>query len=129
MASARAQAASSRSSPYRRPRRRMPRHERKPCSGWGLDAMIAATRPAVAGPVRSAQAVMRVGVHSACRRWDSGMCPRTVVNERTFAERGWLATRRPLWNTSTTPAVTRMSHSWPTSWKGTEYQWRSTSTW
>jgi hypothetical protein len=43
----------------------MPSAERKPCSGWGREARIDSTSLAVEGPVRAAQAMMRLGVHCA----------------------------------------------------------------
>ena len=32
----------------------MPRHDRKPCSGWGLAFMIASTSAMAAGPIEAA---------------------------------------------------------------------------
>jgi hypothetical protein len=54
--------------------------------GWGRAARIASHNDAVAGPVVPAQAVTRDGVHSACRRWASGLWPRSMV----CCPRAWL---------------------------------------
>jgi hypothetical protein len=45
-------------------RLRMPRHERKPCSGCGFAFMIASNSAIVAGPIFSASRNMRDGDHS-----------------------------------------------------------------
>ena len=74
---------------------------------------MASTSRAVAGPVRAAQEMMRPGVQAAWRRWDSGMWAGSVVKP-ALKLRGWEATRRWRWKTSTTPAVSRWSTASPT---------------
>ena len=49
----------------RSPRRTMPRHVRKPCSGWGRLASTASASLAVAGPAWAAHETMRDGVQAA----------------------------------------------------------------
>jgi hypothetical protein len=62
---ARMAAASSRPTPNGRARRRMPRQDRKPCSGCGLCSRIRSQSDAVAGPMRAASLRMRAIVQSA----------------------------------------------------------------
>ena len=78
-ATARAHADSRRSVPYFLLRRRMPRHEREPCSGWRRSARIASTSAAVCVPIVDAQLMSRDGDHSACARCAFGMCSARVV--------------------------------------------------
>src|SRR6266852_4128960 len=47
--------------------------------GCARESRIASASAAVDGPVLAAHSVIRCGVHWACDRWDSGMCPGTVV--------------------------------------------------
>jgi hypothetical protein len=53
-----------RSGPWVLFRRKSPRQERYPCSGWGRVSRMWVTTWAVAGPVASAQWMRRDGVHS-----------------------------------------------------------------
>ena len=58
----------------------------------------------VAGPVCSAQAISRDGVHSACARCARGMCAICVESRPRPVRRTWEATRRALTKTSTVAA-------------------------
>ena len=71
IASARAHAASSRSSPYFSPIRISPRHARRPDSGCGPRSRIAAATSPVFGPFVRAQPTSRSGGHSPHSRCDS----------------------------------------------------------
>ena len=88
--------------------RRMPRQERKPCSGWGRSRRMTSTRMAVAGPIRPARSRSFSGVTSAWRRWLAGRWSFSVVAPMSpGAARRWQATRLPLRKISTVLAVSR----------------------
>jgi len=64
MVRARRQAASSRSVPELFPSRMMPKHDRKPCWGWGREARMVSTTRAVAAPLSAAHRISRWGGHA-----------------------------------------------------------------
>ena len=95
--------------PYSSPSRMMPRHERYPCSGCGLEARMRSSSSAVSGPMVRPHSTIREGVHCRYRWCDFGRCSSAVVALFGARLRAWLATRTPLWKISTVEADERTS--------------------
>ena len=85
--------------------RRMPRQERKPCSGCGLSRKTTSTRIAVAGPMRAASRRSGRDRRHGGDGWPA--CDRSAWWRRRRSARRWTATRLPRRKISTVLAVSR----------------------